>query len=378
MTFRTPKFGFAWVLVSHLVWTCSTEAAESLTPEQVRVAMHSERSKIISGRFVANGRYKITGDPELNGEGGVSWQYEFDYADDYFLFERNEPRDPKIPVSKLPSEDTTRLKTFFAKDKLATYAYHDRFKHDSSLKVYDRSDSGSRPDESSFKPFNVRGIGFYNPPDILSVSERGDRMFFEHPYVSKRGSEIKVSEDSESIVKLCYKHPDDPEGPDSDNSCLWVDKSRGFIPIRRASITNGELGLDSRTEWKMIDQVWVPTRLTGNFRVPFLPQGAGDDDELEYRISEFELDIVWESLNENFGTGKVHDLRNFDLPEGTRAFKGKELVHIYGIELPVRDLSEKPKKVASQNKSRLPVYLGSLLLLVISITLWRRRRVKNG
>lgn len=377
MTFRTPKFGFAWVLVAHLVWSCSTEAAESLTPEQVRAAMQSERSKIISGRLVANGRYKITGDPELNGEGVISWKHEFDYADDYFLFERNEPRDPNIPVSELPSADTTQLRTLFAEDKLATYAYHDRFKHDSALRVYDRSDSESRPDESSFKPFNVRGIGFYNGPDLLSVSERGDRIVFEHPYVTKRGSKIKVSQEAANILKLCYKDPNVPEALGADNSCLWVDKSRGFVPIRRASITNGELDLDSRTEWKLIDEVWVPTRLTGNFRVPFLPRGAGEDDELEHRISEFELDIVWESLNENVGTGKIHDLRNFDLPEGTRAFKGKELVHIYGIELPVRDLSEKPK-VASQNKSRLPVYLGSLLLLVISITIWRRRRVKNG
>jgi hypothetical protein len=378
MTFRTPNFGFAWALAVLLAWSCSTGTADTFTPDQIRAAMQSERSKIISGRLVANGRYKITGDPELNGEGVISWKHEFDYADDYFLFERNEPRDPNIPVSLLPSVDTTRLRTLFAEDKLATYAYHDQFKHDSALRVYDRSDSESRPDQSFFRRFNVRGLGFYNGPDLLSVSERGDRIVFEHPNVTKRGAKIKVSQDSENILKLYCKDPDDPEGPDADNSCLWVDKSRGFIPIRRAAITNGELELDSRTEWKLIDEVWVPTRLTGNFRVPFLPRGAGEDDELEHRISEFELDIVWESLNENVGTGKIHDLRNFDLSEGTRAFKGKELVHIYGIELPVRDLSEKPKKVASQNKSRLPVYLGSLLLLVISITLWRRRRVKNG
>ena len=360
------------------ILTCSTEAADTLTTDQIRTAMQSERSKIMSGRFAANGRFKISGDPELNDEGSISWKHEFDYADDYFLFERNEPRDPRIPVSMLLSADTTRLRTVFAEDRLATYAYQDRFKHDSALKVYDRDDSENKPDKSSFKRLNVRGIGFYNPPDILDVSERGDQIFFEHPYVTKRGSEIKVSQESENILKLCYTHPDDPEGPQADNSCLWVDRSRGYIPIRRASITNGELGLDSRTEWKMIDQVWVPTRLTGKFRVPFLPNGDGDDvDDLEYRISEFELDIVWESLNENVGTGKLHELRDFDLPEGTRAFKGKDLVHIYGIELPVRKSSEEPK-VAGRNKLLLPVYLGSLLLLVISITILRRRGMKNG
>jgi len=89
------------------------------------------------------------------------------------------------------------------------------------------------------------------------------------------------------------------------------------------------------------------------------------------------LEIVWESLNENVGAGKLHELRDFDLPEGTRAFKGKDLVHIYGTELPVRKPPEVPK-VAGRNKSLLPVYLGSLLLLVISITIWRRRRMKNG
>lgn len=378
MTFRMKTLGFACVLVIPFTWIYAAEAAETLTPDQIRAAMQSERSKIISGRFVANGRYKFSGDPELDSEGDMSWKYEFDYADDYFLFERNEPRDPRIPVSMLPSVDTTRLKTFFAGDRLATYAYQDRFKHDSALKVYDRNDSERKPDKSPFKPFNVRGIGFHNYPGILKISEKGDQLFFEHPYVTKRGSEIRVSQETANILKLCYKDPDVPEGPGADNSCLWVDKSRGFIPIRSASITNGELDLESRTEWKLIDQIWVPTRLTGNSRVPFIPRGKAEiEANLEYRLSEFELDLTWESLNENVGTGKIHDLRNFDLPEGTRAFKGKDLVHIYGIELPVRNPPEEPK-VVSQNKSRLPVYLGSLLLLVISITIWRRRRVKNG
>jgi hypothetical protein len=162
------------VLIFFLCCAEDLYASEStLTAEQVRSAMQSERSRIVNGKLRATGTYNIHAGGALEKQGSPEWIYEFDYVNGTFLFDRSEFCDADRDTR---SGDSDRLRIFYCEDSHATYAYHDLVLPIAALKVYP-SPQPETSLEHYFERLDIRGIGICNGPNLASLSQRGDKFF---------------------------------------------------------------------------------------------------------------------------------------------------------------------------------------------------------
>lgn len=299
--------------------------AQDLGPEQIRAAMQSEREKIISGEFSATFRSKTTSSSgvvleERRGE----WNVRFDYSMGWFLLDS--------VYSK--ADGSGAFRTFYYEDKSSYFTYKQVEQTAVFAQLYKKGDPKSSPDASLFEKLDVRGLGFFNTGDIISNSNRGDRIFFEHYYVKKHSAEVKTASESNDIRKLWFDHAYDDLNV---QICLWVDQSKDFIPIGIVARVGDRLAEESVNEWKRLNGVMVPKRLTSISHITFIPDGKEEiEKNLDSKTEEAELDIIWKSLNENVGESERVDYRSFSFPKGTRVFLDGKLEYIYGIELPPR------------------------------------------
>jgi hypothetical protein len=297
--------------------------AQELSPSQLRAVMQSEREKIISGEFSAKFRQKVSSSAgALLDESKGQWNVRFDYSMGWFVFER---LDSGV-------DGAGEFRSFYYEDELSYFTFSDI---EGFAKHYIKGESKNSPDGSIFKKLDVRGLGFFNTGNIVSNSNEGDRMFFEHLHVRKYSSEIKVASESNRVRKLWFDHA---YGSTNTQINLWVDQSKDFIPIRATTQTGGRPGGESVTVWDRLNGVMVPTRLSSVSYISFIPEGKEEIEEnLESRTEELELDVTWKSLNENVGEFARIDYRTFGFPKGTRVFLDGKLEHIYGVELPKRN-----------------------------------------
>ncbi|WP_146678835.1 hypothetical protein [Pirellula sp. SH-Sr6A] len=310
-------------------WVAGRAEAQSttLTAKQIRTAMQSERNKITDGILTAVGSYS-----QAEGRGPVRktdirWSYEFDFPNGKFLFDRSETC---FATSDTRSGERDELRIFFCEDPVTRYTYHDFIIPTAALFIHPRI-APEKELSSHFKRFDIRGVGFCNSSNIYSRSHDGDEFFFE-PLGVNVMDDIRVDEESGDILKLSYKR-DVPQRANLPkipmDMKLWVDKSRGFTPIRVTSVRGGEIELDCRTDWKQIGGVWVPSKLSGTFRSRFLPEGKEPKEEnIEYRTEDFQLEIKWVLLN---GPSELimYDFKEFDLPNGTAVYKDGKSIYFY-------------------------------------------------
>jgi hypothetical protein len=151
---------------------------------------------------------------------------------------------------------------------------------------------------------------------------------------------------------------------------LWVDRRKGFTPIRLVQRFNERVELESSSEWAEIGGVWVPMRLTGQSHSPYIPEGEETKKEnIRYRTIDFHMSFVWESVNDPIGSSE-YDFREFDLPKETRVFdeKGK-LIHIYGFELPERPVPSEREP----NGRGLFLAISLLVILVMAVAYFLKR-----
>ncbi|XZE36071.1 hypothetical protein SH501x_001624 [Pirellulaceae bacterium SH501] len=144
--------------------------------------------------------------------------------------------------------------------------------------------------------------------------------------------DVHVEEESKDILKLTYKRVVPQRGnlPGIPlDMSLWVDKNRGFTPIRLTSFREGDIELDCRTDWKQINGVWVPSRLSGTSRSRFIRDGKEIKEEnIEFRTSDFQLEFNWVLLNVQTDAGD-YDFKEFDFPKGTAVYKNGKSIHFY-------------------------------------------------
>ena len=299
-----------------------------LSVEQIRLAMQSERSKVINGAFVASGEFKIYTGDKLEKEDKLEWRYEFDYHKSKFLFDRSENCDAD---SKTRGGNGNRLRVFFCEDSAFRYTYCDLIIPTAALRVEPiRLSEENLPHQ--FQRLDVRGLGFCNFSNIYSLSRNGDKVFFETVMTKiDINKDIKVTKELDGLLRLSFEKQVWDSGPKFQMS-LWVDSKKGYSPVRLASFMNGEPEIDSRSDWIERDNVWVPSRLFGTCRSPFLPSGKeADPKNIEYKTEEFQMNLEWQSVNSTGGVD-VYDYRDFDLPKGTPVYKERKAVHFYGHE----------------------------------------------
>jgi hypothetical protein len=338
---------------------------ELLSPSQIRAAMQSERSKLASGNFVANGSSRGTALGKVEKSTKFTWKYEFDLASKSFLFDRLEsvPANPDTRRS-----DSELLRIFLCEDAESRYSYEDYivpiaylYKHS----VNDLTkDLGHR-----FKRLNVAGLGFCNLDPFLELTQKGDRLFFEQEIAPSIVGGDQVERESQGIVRLWNEFG---SGGNVWKFCLWVDTKRGFTPIRIVSYLNDQVELDSSTDWAFVDSVWVPTRLSGRSSTPFLPEGREFTEEnIEFRTTEFEMEISWSDVNTFVGP-KVYDYKEFQFAKGTQVVEAGTTVHVYGHELP--SAPEEPPSRRSNTYLFAMSLIAGVLVLVFGV---RFMRAKN-
>ncbi len=334
-----------------------------LAPSQIRAAMLSERSKIVSGSFVANGRHSKSALGKVERSTKFNWKYEFDLVRKSFLFDRLEsvPANPDTRGS-----DSELLRIFFCEDTESRYTYEDYIVPIARVNKQGRNDSSKKLGHQ-FKRLNVTGLGFSNCEPFLELTQKGDRLFFEHKVAPSIFDGIKVERESQDIVRLWDEFS---TGGPVWKLCLWVDIKNGFTPVRRVAYLNGQIESDSNTDWEFVNDTWVPRRLTGRSSVPFLPEGKElTKENIEFRSSEFELDISWTDVNKFVGPA-VYDFKEFQFAKGTQLVEAGEAIHVYGYELPSEP------EVASSQMSR--TYLVAMSLLVcISLLFFGVRLIRT-
>ncbi len=298
----------------------------SLTAEQVRAAMQSERSKIANGMFTANGSYSIFVGKELEKKDSFQWRYEFSYPDEKFLFDRSENC---TADRETRAGDSDRLRVFFCEDATARYTYHDLVIPTAALHIHP-SDHSDKDLSHHFQRIDVRGFGIGNASNICALSVIGDKFFFEPSVVTiDIQSDIQVIEENSNILRLSFEKIL-PETDRRIGKKLWVDRSKGFAPMRLVSFLDDQQEMECRSEWALVNDTWVPIELTGNIQSPTIPNGKEVKIEnIETRKEDFRMNLKWETVN-RVSENSNYVLQAFDLPEGTRVFKDGEVIHIYG------------------------------------------------
>lgn len=348
----------AWMLLVAMHWSCELSIAQEVAPLQLRAAMQSEREKIISGEFSAMLYSRtVSSTGVLLEQRKGQWTVRFDYAMGWSLFDRLDS----------PGEGFGTFRTFYYVDNSSCFTFKQVKDTDVFGVLYKKNESKS-PDDSLFKTFNVRGLGFFNSGNIITNSNKGDRMIFEHLHIRKHSAEIKTIFESKDIRKLWFTHS---YGNVNVQVSLWVDQERDFVPIRATVESGGKLVEESATEWERLNGVMVPSRLTGISRISFIPEGKAEiESNLDTKTEEFELKISWKSLNEDVGNIDQLDYRSFDFPKGTRVFSNGKLEYVYGVALPVRKPSAPPKSIPLVSVMLLVSVF--LVLSVIFSILWRK------
>jgi hypothetical protein len=301
----------------------------TLSASQVRTAMQSERSKIASGRFSANGHCIISNGNELEKKDSFQWHYEFSKLRGSFLFDRSESC-----VSDFATRggESDRLRVFFCEDSTSRYIYQDFVIPTAALYIQSVQTSGQEL-SSHFKRIEVQGLGVCNFSNVYDLSIAGDSFFFENSRVNiNPDKDILVVEENPDILRLSFEKAL-PEAEHVLSMNLWVDRSRGFTPIRLTSVLNGHQEIESRSEWTQIGESWVPTQLTGSSSSPFIPDGKEIRVEnIEYRKEDFQMHLSWTDVNHTLE--RDYDFQTFDFPKGTRVFKDGKLIHIFDYKMP--------------------------------------------
>jgi hypothetical protein len=339
-------------------WSASGFAVEPLLPNQVRAAMQHEREKIRNGAFTAFGSFVIENPetPQLCMRGPVHWSMRFDLATEDFIFDRREPwRGEKDKV----------LRTYYAMQGDSAYYYTDYLESCAWLRI--RKRSSERVEPGDFQYFDPRGLGMScSPVTIFSLSVDGMKAFFEHSDV-KNGAVITVAEESDSILRLSYD-----TGPEVVN--LWVDRARGWTPIKKNYSFKNEVQSETYTAWEQKNGAWVPVSYSDKSKTPFLPKGAEPTvKNLLWRQGEVNLTFNWEYVNDARKSQIVIDYHDMDLPLMTQVFDERgatpKLVHLQGRKLP--GYSE--NSPASSGRSVYGLLAVVFLVILGAFFFWRRR-----
>ncbi|XZE22573.1 hypothetical protein SH449x_002508 [Pirellulaceae bacterium SH449] len=317
--------------------------------------MSIERQKIRNGKFTLRCVEQVTRsdlssrDSTLIRSGTTFWDMEFNLERDQFVLDRIEPFNRDLWAGDLKRVDATNHRESVRKflcqtiDKL--YVYSDLYKDNVGLESFDRAKLKRRVKD--YVSFDVRAFGFGGVS--WKRTDLGDTQFFEN-MMTRNGASIRLDQPDNDVFKLYYEASLKELGQDvnDDNwrsvSEMWVDASKGHTPFVKRIVTNGEVVLESTSDWTFKGDTWVPLTYSAftinnvlheKHKGQFPTRDNFDQFTFEQERTDVSITFEWHYVNRD-GLGDDIDFKAFDPPPGTFYYDNGVLKHIYGRELPER------------------------------------------